>query len=176
MTAQGQCDFPSCSGWDIWLHSAQQILSDGLCLHLKVKNVKKLEALKVGCLDTKMHCQRRTHWETLVTKVGKIMSDLLFYGCSSTVFIYDFSRWQIFLAYSVQHVYAYAAYTCMHTCICIYMQQLFFSLITSLIFQASHFVSRHSTDSPNVLLLFPEVLLIVHTAQRNLTEFCHHHL
>lgn len=107
-----------------------------------------------------------------MAKVGKIMSDLLFYGCSSTVSTYDFSRWKIFLAYSVQLVYV--AYASMHTCICIYMQQLLFSLTTSLIVQPLHFVSRYSTDSPN--LLFPEILLIVHTEQRNLTEFCHHHL
>lgn len=86
VTAQEQYCFPSCSGWDIWLHSAQQMLSDGLCLHLRVSNFKKLRALQFGCLNTKMHCQRGTYWETLVTKVGKIMSDLLFYGCSSPQF------------------------------------------------------------------------------------------
>lgn len=51
-----------------------------------VNNFKKLRALKAGCLDIKMHCQRKTHWETLVTKVGKIMSDLLLYGRSRTQF------------------------------------------------------------------------------------------
>lgn len=56
------------------------------------------------------------------------------------------------------------------------MQQLLFSLTTSLIVQALHFVSRHSTDSKYVLSVFPEVLLIRHTEQRNPTEFCHHNL
>lgn len=74
------------------------------------------------------------------------MSDFLFYSCfnAQTLSMYDFSRWQIFFARSVQHVCA--AY--------IYMQQLLFSLATSLIVQASDLLSTHSPDSPNALLFF----------------------
>lgn len=92
------------------------------------------------------------------------MADFLFYGCFSTqtLSIYDFSRWQIIFAHSVQHVCA----------ACIYVQQLLFLLATSLSVQASNLPSVNSTDSPNALLFFSEVLLSVNIQQRKLpTEF-----